>query len=44
MRDDAVIMPDPDFELREHDIAIVWATREQVRSVEKMFAVQVSMV
>lgn len=43
VRGDAVIMPEPDFELREHDIAIVWATREQVRSVEKMFAVQVSL-
>lgn len=44
VRGDDVIMPSPDFELKEHDIAIVWATRERVKSVEKMFFVQVNMV
>ena len=44
VRDEAVIMPDPEFELKEHDIAIVWSTRDKARTVEKMFSVQVNMV
>lgn len=44
VRGDTVIMPDSNFELKEKDIAVVWATREQVRAVERMFSVQVSMV
>lgn len=44
VRGDDVIMPEPDFELKIRDIVVVWATRERVRSVEKMFSVQVSMV
>lgn len=43
VRGENVIMPSPDFEMKEHDIVIVWATRERARSVERMFSVQVSM-
>ena len=41
IRDDNVIIPQPNFTIRAGDIVVILASRAQTQNVEKMFSVQV---
>lgn len=43
IRDDVVMMPEPDMVIRTEDHVIILASRQHVPNVEKMFAVQVDL-
>lgn len=43
VREDEIIMPDPDYVLRTGDNVVIVASQAQARNVEKMFSVQVDL-
>ncbi len=43
IREDEVLMPDPEMVIKPDDLVVILASREQVQHVEKMFSVQVDL-
>lgn len=43
VRDETVLMPDPEIEFKEGDHVIIFTSREQAHLVEKLFSVQVDL-